>query len=60
MVWRKIMKICDNCGKKLGSLNSNSPVNFPMITVEIEAILDMYGTKKNQTFVHNVKKIYII
>ena len=54
------MKICDNCGKKLGSLNSNSPVNFPMITVEIEAILDMYGTKKNQTFVHNVKKIYII
>ena len=40
------MKICDNCGKKLGSLNSISPVNFPMITVEIEAILDMYGTKK--------------
>lgn len=40
------MKICDNCGKKIGSLNSNSPASFPMITVEIEAILDMYGHKK--------------
>lgn len=40
------MKICDNCGKKLGSLNYKSPVDFPIITVEIEAILDMCGHKK--------------
>ena len=40
------MKICDNCGKKLEHLNSNSPVNFPVITIEIEAILDLCGHKK--------------
>ena len=46
MEWRMKMKICDNCGKKLEYLNSSSPVNFSVITIEIEAILDLYGHKK--------------
>lgn len=40
------MKICDNCGKKLGYLNSETSIHFPVITVNIEAVLDMYGTKR--------------
>lgn len=42
------MKICDNCGKKLGSCDAvlSSAARFPMVTVEIIATLDQWGTKK--------------
>lgn len=41
------MKICDSCGKKLGNFDSVSiAAKFPIVTVEIIATLDQYGTKK--------------
>lgn len=40
------MKICDNCGKKLGHFNSGTALQFPVVRIKIEAILDMYGHKK--------------
>ena len=42
------MKICDNCGKKLSGTEAAafSAARFPMVTVEIIATLDQWGTKK--------------
>lgn len=40
------MKICDNCGKKLNGTEAILAAKFPMITVEIIATLDQWGTKK--------------
>ena len=40
------MKICDNCGKKLEYSNSEEAIKFPIITVHIEATLDLFGHKK--------------
>lgn len=41
------MKICDNCGRKLGGTNAAlSAAQFPIVTVEIAATLDQWGTKK--------------
>lgn len=40
------MKICDNCGKKLNGTEAMLTAKFPMITVEIIATLDQWGTKK--------------
>ena len=40
------MKICDSCGKKLGYPNQETALQFPIIKVKIEAILDMCGHKK--------------
>ncbi len=41
-----MMKICDNCGKKLECSVLEKTIKFPIITVHIEAILDSYGHKK--------------
>lgn len=38
------MKICDNCGKKLEYFNCDTAL--PVIKIKIEAILDIYGNKK--------------
>ena len=40
------MKICDNCGKKIGYPDSGIAIKFPVAIVHIEAVLDFYGTKK--------------
>lgn len=40
------MKICDNCGKKLNGTEVMLTTKFPMITVEVMATLDQFGTKK--------------
>lgn len=40
------MKICDNCGRKLNENDTMLTTKFPIVTVEIIATLDQYGTKK--------------
>lgn len=40
------MKICDSCGKKLEYSNFGEAIKFPIITVYIEATLDLCGHKK--------------
>ena len=41
-----MMKICDNCGKKINGTEVTLATKFPIITVEVMAILDQWGNKK--------------